>query len=209
MNACNNPASLLTVAPVLISALSATAAIVATTVGWRNYKAVQQENNKNAFYSLLEELEEIPTPQWPAEKDQPIEEEFQRWKKDNRTASNKELLQWASKQLGDIPKQEHFGRTSLFYALEHLYDYANRSQKVLFRHSLNARIGDERARFFILQAIAEKDEGTLKVFGKFPLAFENLHRMPTLQREIVRHFAAEFEAEILRRIKSMGESSKQ
>jgi hypothetical protein len=94
----------------------------------------------------------------------------------------------------------------LFYALKHLYDYANPSQKVLFRHSL---IGDERARFLILQAIAEEDKDTLKVFGKFPLAFENLHRMRTLQREIVHRFAKEFEKEILQRTKSMGEGSKQ
>ena len=212
MNVCNNPASwqlLLTVAPVFISALSVMIAIAAAIVGWRNYKAVQQENNKNAFYSLLPELEKIPTPPWPAEKDKPMEDEFKRWKQNNREPSSSELLRWASKQVSDIPKQDHFGRTSLFYALKHLYDYANPSQKVLFRHSLNARIGDERARFLILQAIAEEDKDTLKVFGKFPLAFENLHRMRTLQREIVHRFAKEFEKEILQRTTSIGEGSKQ
>jgi hypothetical protein len=212
MNACNNPASwqpLLTAAPIFISALAVLTAIAAAIVGWRNYKAVQQENNKNAFYSLLLEIERLPTSQWPAGKDQTMEEEFNRWKQNNRAPSNSELLRWAAKQLSDIPKQEHFGRTSLFYALKHLYDYANRSQRVLFRFSLNARIGDERARFLILQAIAEEDEDTLEVFGKFPLAFENLHRMRTLQKEIVHRFAKKFEKEILQRTKSMGEASKQ
>jgi hypothetical protein len=89
----------------------------------------------------------------------------------------------------------------LFQAFRRRYQFADRSRRELFRDALHARIGDESARFLIFQAVRERDPEMLRVFGTFPLAFENLRRMPNLLKELVNRFAPEFAEKINTRAK--------
>jgi hypothetical protein len=43
----------------------------------------------------------------------------------------------------------------------------------------------------------------LKIFGNFPLAFENLHRMPSLLKELVKRFASPFAQDIIARAENI------
>jgi hypothetical protein len=194
--------------PSIATIVTTITAIVAVIIAKQSSETVRQENNKNAFFSLLEKLD-IPIDKeegaekfrdkFPPARDAAIDADFVNSKLNRKTATNCELVGWLSEELVDMPKSGHFERNSLFEALAHLHSLANRSQKILLRHLLNVKIGDEGARFLIFQALAERDRKMLKTFGKFPLAFENLHRMPVLQKRLVRRFAKRYASEILKR----------
>ena|ERR1700730_12505989 len=113
------------------------------------------------------------------------------------------FLNWFSDQLKDLPVPDRFRRNSLFRAFERLHKDADKTRKELFRNALCAKIGDEFARILVLQSVREKDKDMLKIFGSFPLAFENLHRMPSLLKELVQRFAKPFAEEILAKAKSI------
>jgi hypothetical protein len=185
--------------------------IIATLlVALRALKTTQQENNKSAFFALLPQVDKLTESnqfttfmgQFTAERDSQIETEFKQT--DNaELRENTEFLKWFSEKLGDMPVSDRFRRNSLFSALERLRKDADKARKELFRDALCSRIGDEAARFLILQSVRECDDRMLKIFGSFPLAFENLHRMPSLLKELVQRFAKPFANEILAKAESI------
>jgi hypothetical protein len=169
------------------------------------FKAMQQENNKNAFFDLLPEVANLTIPSLPSTHDSRIETAYMVYLRRPQAEheDDRRFLHWFSEQLHGISESDHFRRSSLFGAFARLYDDADKARKQLFRDALCSRIGDELARTLILQAVRERDEAMLTIFGKFPIAFENLHRMPTLMEELVDRFAKSFKDEIMGRAKSI------
>ena len=169
--------------------------IAILVVAWRSFRTTKQEHNKNAFFALLPQIDNLITPnqittfmgQFTAERELQIEAEFKQMDKAELKEDSK-FLKWFSEKLEGISVSDHFRRSRLFRAFERLRKDADKTRKELFRDALCSRIGDEPTRFLILQAVRERDEEMLKIFGSFPLAFENLHRMPSLQKEIIQRF---------------------
>jgi hypothetical protein len=166
------------------------------------FKAMQQENNKNAFFALLPEVTKLAGVLPDLGTDTAIENAFKQRSASEREEDNDKFLLWCSTLLKGITVNDHFRRSSLFRALARLYDDGDTANKQLFRDALCSTIGDEMARLLILQAICERDEGMLINFGKFPMAFENLHRMPALMEELLERFAKPFKEDIMKRAKN-------
>jgi len=197
-----------TIATVLSSLFTGVTALAALIATWISGVATKQANNaanESRFFSLLSDLGFVIPQHLPdieAERDFAIENDFLTTDK-SVLDDNASFLEWLAGKLPDMPVSDHFRRVNLFAALGQIYKQANRKQQAIFRHALHSRIGDEAVRFLILQAVAEKDEETLRIFGSFPLGFENLHRMPSVMGELARRFAAPFANEIITNAKSI------
>ena len=176
-------------------------------------EAMNQDNNKNAFFSLLLEIDNIITretvsdfrKEFGPDRDEAIEGDFKKADKAELKEDSK-FLKWFSDKVKGVSESDHFRRNSLFGAFKRLHEVADDARKRLFRDVLNARIGDEAARLLIFQAVRERDESALMIFGSFPFAFQNLHRMESLRIELVRRFAKPFAKEIQDSVDSIKKS---
>lgn len=154
------------------------------------FNAMQQENNKDAFFALLQEINNLHPDPLPSGRDVEIEGAYAS-RSNVDLEDNAHFLQWFSEQLKGIDEKDRFRRHRLFAGFALLYGVADNSRKQLFRDALCSKIGDELARILILQSVREQDQEMLTIVGKFPMEFENLHRMPTLKKQIVLRFVGE------------------